>query len=147
MRITKKKVLGVGAAAAVVALGAGSAFAFWTTTGTGSGSATVGTDAGFTVTGGVSDTVLLDVEYPFMIHVANDATFPQQLSALTFSVAPGNPGCDPAWFSLTQPTVAAQDIAAGTAVDLAASLKLVDFTSTNQDACKGNGITITYNYS
>jgi hypothetical protein len=150
MRITKKKIVGAVAVSAVVALGAGSAYAFWTTTGTGSGTAAVGTDEGFTISGDIAPELLLDVEQTFDITVTNDATFPQHLTNLGFTINATNVGCDESWFILTQPTVpvGGVDVAAngGTAI-YGAAIQLDNLTSTNQDACKDSPIEITYQSS
>ena len=150
MRITKKKIAATVAISAVVALGAGSAMAFWTTSGTGTGDAAVGTDAGFTISGDVTGDLLLDVERAFDITVTNSASFPQRLTTLTFDIDATSlaAGCNKAWFSLVQPTVVAGDIAASDSqVYSGASITLDNDPLVNQDACKTDGITLTYTSS
>lgn len=144
MRITKKKIVGAVAVSAVVALGAGSAYAFWTTMGSGAGTAAVGTDQGLTISGNITDAMLLDIEEQFTITATNSAPFNQTLSTLTFDFEPSNPSCLKSWFTMTQPTVVPVDIAAnGGTADFTAALELNN-VAINQDACKSNTITLSY---
>ena len=144
MRITKKKIVGAVAVSAVVALGAGSAYAFWTTMGSGTGTAAVGTDEGLTISGNITDALLLDIPEQFTITATNNATFAQTLSTLTFDFTPSNAGCLKSWFTATQPVVAPIDIAAnGGTATFTATLELNN-EAVNQDACKSNTIALSY---
>ena len=147
--IKSKKGLTLLATLTVAVVAAVGAYAYFTSSGTGSGSATVGTDAGLTVTQtGTAPSGMLPggADQDINIHVANPAAFQQKLSALTVAVKNANgttwtavSGCSAADFSITQPTVTPVVLAksgdAGDSADYVAKIHMVD-ASGNQDGCK-----------
>jgi hypothetical protein len=144
--IKSKKGIALLAMLAVAAVAAFGAYAYFTSSGNGSGSATVGTDAGLTVTQtGTAPSNLQPngVDQNITVHVANGASFDQSLSAIHVTVAnnDGSPwvavaGCSAADFVVTDPTVTAHTVIAhGTAQDFTAKINMKD-TGSNQDGCK-----------
>ena len=129
----------------------GTAFAYWTQLGAGTGTATTGT----TVAVVVNQTSTITGLYPGGTPVAlagnfnNPNTAAVTVGLVTASVtttsAPGT--CLASWYAITgTATPATQVLAAGTAVGAWSGLNvaLVNQPATNQDACKGATLTITY---
>src|SRR5690242_11687883 len=146
MRKPSKKVV-VGVAAVAIALGTASgAYAYWTSTGNGSGSATTGTSTTWAVTsdaatggaltpGGPTDTIA--------VHVKNNSTGVQSLTAVTASVANSNgsdwtsvTGCSAADYTVGTVSITPGDVAPGATVDGTVTIKM-DNLAADQNGCKG----------
>ncbi len=143
-KLMRKRILVPVAALAALAITA-VAFAYFTSSGTGSGSATVGTDAGVTITG----VTLPDTLYPggsttvrFTINNTSTSTAVQvgdvvaDTSAGTNGISAASlpTGCDASWFTFDPVTVDAS-IPAGRSVGETGTLHFAN-ASTSQDACK-----------
>lgn len=158
---TRRRVA-VAAAAAALVVGAGTALAWWSSNGTGTGSATTGTaDANeFTVT----QVNTLTAMYPgdsaqglqFTIK-NNDSTQSLHVAHVSVAVTDVTKGgssifgsCDATNFTIVQPTDAAvaQDLGAGitSATISSGSIHFHDLAS-NQDACQGASVVLTYTAS
>jgi hypothetical protein len=145
----KRRILPVAIALVAILAISGVAYAYWTSSGTGTGTATVGTSQALTVTqfGTVTGLVPDSVPHDVTVRVLNPATFSQSLSAVAISVnattLPG--GCLAAWFTVTDPTIAAPPVvlAAGASTDLVGQIQM-DESGTNQDACQGATIDLDF---
>lgn len=149
-KLMRKRILIPVAAVAALAITA-VAFAYFTSSGTGYGTATVGTDAGVTITGVSFDSTL----YPggsttvrFTINNTSSNTAVQvgsvvaDTSAGTDGITAASlpAGCDASWFSFADVTVN-RSIPASGSIDATGTLRFNE-SSTNQDACKGASPTL-----
>lgn len=163
-KFTKKRLLLTGIAVLVAAT---AAFAYWTTSGGGSGSATAGTDAGVTISGDpaaglypggskavtttISNSSSTQAQYVSNLHVSVGVTKAANVSGT----------CDASWFtykadsdpatgtganpaSNPHTTGVNTEIAAGGNTTVAGHVYMSDEAATNQDACKGATVTLTY---
>jgi hypothetical protein len=134
---------------------AASAIAYWSTIGSGSGSATTGTSSAVTVTQTNTVTGLYpggpaqDLEFKVTNPSSGNqyvATVTAAITSITKAGVPAS-GCTAADFTLTQaPTAVAQDLPSGdTAFTGTKTPKLqMKNTASNQDACKGVTVNLTF---
>jgi hypothetical protein len=150
----RKPLITTAIAGGIVAVSATAAFAFWTATGTGSGTATTAdssTDLTITqnafngsalVPGGAAQAVSGTI--------ANANTFAVPITSFVASVAVDSThaqaGCSAAWYSVPTLTPPAS-VPAGGSANFSGTVKLNDTVGTNQDACKGATVTLTYTAS
>lgn len=91
---------------------------------------------------------------PINFSVTNPGSFPQALNTVTIAIssisnqhATTGGGCDPLWYTIVQPTVINGSVGAGATWDdspSGASIKLDNWTGTNQDACQGAIVHLTF---
>jgi hypothetical protein len=149
-RNLRKTLVITGVAGGIVAVSATAAFAYWTATGTGSGTATTAdSSANLTITqNAFSGSALVPggVAQAISGSVANPNTFAVPITSFVTSVAVDAnhaPACKAEWYAVqlsTTPT----SVAANGSASFAGTVKLTDLPATNQDACKGASITVTY---
>ena len=137
----------IGAVAMLAAVGA---YAYWTTAGSGSGSATAAANYpnNLVVSGSYSPSVA-DLAPGKAVTVPVTVTNPagnsghaylKEVDVVVDAVATG---CDDSWF--TFPSVPFnQSIASGASATVDGTLTFTNLANTNQDACKGSAITLTY---
>ena len=164
-RISTMSAVAVVAGTALVAGGAGVAYAYWTATGTGTGQATTSTGAPNLAFG---TTTALDAMYPgdspqaFSVSLTNNAdnkAYVAQVKAyLTVDSAHATAGCSAADYVLGATSAATAPGSAATAVPLAwTAIELAkggsatvsgkigfNDTASNQDACKGATVSLSY---
>lgn len=158
---TKKRVLAISAGGGAVVLTGTIAFAFWSSLGTGSGAASVGTDAGVTVSQSnvVAGLVPGGAAQPIDFTVTNTSTSAAvSITSVVIGFGSFPSGCSVADFTLVQPTkpsvvvpVAIEPSASsaftsggsGATGATGASIAMRN-TSVNQDACKLATVTLTY---
>lgn len=149
-KLLRKRILVPVVALAALAL-AGIAFAYFTSSGTGSGSATVGTDAGVTITGVSFDSTLYpggSTNVRFTINNTSTSTAVQVGSVIADASAGTNgitaaslaAGCDASWFTF-DPVTVNTSIPAGRSVDETGTLHFAE-SGTSQNACKGASPTL-----
>lgn len=132
--------------ALVVAAGA---YAYWTNSGGGTGSATTANPAGGLLSAtnsSVSGLAPGAGAQTFDVTISNSGSSDIQASSLSAVVTTDKAGCDNTDYSVTLP-----DISAGVNVPASGSTAAIaggsiDFVNkaTNQDACKGATVTLTY---
>jgi hypothetical protein len=151
---TKKKTIAVAAATAVLLSGAGVAFAYWTNSGSGSGTAGTGTNVAVTV----NQTSVITGMYPgqpaqtLSGNFTNPNAGPTYVTAVTatgytIDAAHVTAGCTVAGGNYTLGGTAAvnADVPAGANQGAWTGLTIaMNNLATNQDACKGATVTITY---
>ena len=155
LKLTRKRAVAVGA---VVSLAiAAAAYAYWTSTGSGSGSASAaGAQSALTV----NQTTTLSAMYPGDSAQTISGTFDNPNSGPIFvhtvtaaissvTKAAGAPSgtCDATDFTLANAVATVDgEIAAGSAKGswTGPTLKFNDKTTTNQDACKGATVNLSY---
>jgi hypothetical protein len=155
LKLTRKRAVAVGA---VVSLAiAAAAYAYWTSTGSGSGSASAaGAQSALTV----NQTTTLSAMYPGDSAQTISGTFDNPNSGPIFvhtvtaaissvTKAAGAPAgtCDATDFTLANAVATVDaEIAAGSAKGswTGPTLKFNDKTTTNQDACKGATVNLSY---
>lgn len=161
----RKRFSAIAGAVAVVLAGAGVAVAYWTTSGNGTGSATVGTDAGVTVTQNSTMTGLVPGAAAKAIDftVSNSsATTDVQITSVVIGFGTFAAGCSSADFVLVQPTKPSVGTpvtivgggsqaftstgASGTGAPTGASIAMIN-TASNQNACKLSTVNLTYTVS
>src|SRR5450631_1444740 len=155
MRFTKKSRTIMAGAAIVGLASAGVAYAYWTNTGSGTGTATTGTNLAVTV----NQTSTVVGMYPGQLAqtLAGDFTNPNPgatwvaaVTATSYSIdaAHVTAGCTVAGgnYTLGGTALVGQDVAAGANHGSWTGLTIAmnDLPGTNQDACKGAIVTITY---
>ena len=157
-RSTKKKSAAFVAAGVIGLATAGGAYAYWASLGGGTGTATTRAGASnvFLVTGGSATAMFPgDSAQTITDTVKNTGTESYRIQAVKAFVTTDKESCDGTDYRLNgTPAPTSQATAASlavTAVDLApAATTTVDYTlqfnnkTTNQDACKGATVTITY---
>jgi hypothetical protein len=132
----------------VLAVSGTAAYAYWTAQGTGTGTAgtaaasqplTIAQDtfSGSALTpGGVAQAINGTITNP------NTFTVPITLTAAP-AVDSAHAGCLPAWYTVTLASPPSSVPAGGTA-SFGGTVALTNLPGTNQDACKGATVTITY---
>ncbi len=140
--LTRKRVLLLAVAALAVGLGTG-AYAYFTASGTGTGSATVGSASGIQLSSdAVGPLYPGAAATPVAVHVHNPGGGTQHVGTISGTVA-DNGGCLGSWFTVASVTYD-QDVAGGgDGTDASSSISL-DESGTNQDACQGKSMTITW---
>lgn len=144
-----KKTMAVSLALALL-VGAGGAFAYWTNTGSGSGTAGTGTNLAVVV----KQTTVLTGMYPGQGPQAlagnfdnpnAGATYVAAVTASVTGVDASHSTCLFADYVITGTATVAADVAAGTAKGAWSGLSIqLNNTASNQNACKGATVTITY---
>jgi len=153
-RLNKKAVV-LGAILFVI-IGAGAAYAYWTTGGTGTGTATTATTTDITAvqTSTVTNMQPGDSAQTLSGNFDNGNSGPVYVATVTAAIAGvvdgnGDPvaGCDATDYTLANAvmTVGAE-VPAGTGKGSwsGATIKFNDKAATNQDACKGATVNLTY---
>lgn len=162
MRKTSRRFKLIAGTVAAVLVGGGFAIAYWTTTGGGTGSASTGTASAVTVTqdSTISGLVPGGAAQPidFTVHNPSSSTS-VSIKSVTVTVTGFANGCSMADFSLVQPVKPSTTTpviipasgnmtftsgSGGTVANTTASLAMIDSAS-NQDGCKSNNLTLTYN--
>lgn len=142
-KVLRKRILVPVVAIAAIAV-AGIAVAYFTASGTGSGTATVGADAGVTITGvtiddtlypGSSSVVRFTVENGSSDTAVKVDKVVADTSEGTNGISGLPDGCDAADFTFSDVTVNAS-IAADGSTDATGRLEFAN-TASNQDACQG----------
>lgn len=159
-----KKIAAIALTAGLVLGGGGIAFAYFTSSGGGTGSATVGTTGGsdFSVTSSWADASLYPgtPAVPFTITVTNNGSGDEHVGYVDIAVASdpdtgfalenGSPvaDCMSNWFSVTPQVTVDSTISAGASdSDIAGpSIQMTD-SSTDQDACQGHLVDMTFTVS
>lgn len=154
----KKKTVVLALGLTLVVGGGGTAFAYWTTSGSGTGSATTGSTSVVTV----NQTSNLNPMGPGVSAQTLSGTFtnpssgPLYVATVTAAIgsvtdAAGNAiaGCDASDYVLTPASgvmSVASEVARGTGVGSwgGVTIQFNDKTSTNQDACQGATVNLTY---
>ena len=138
----------------VFALAAGGAYAYWTNNGTGSGSATTDSPAAgqLSVTAapisGLAPGVAAQTLTGSITNNGTNSFTVTGLSAAITGVAGGaGPGCDATDYTLVQPSGVSGSLAAGGSQPFSSGSIAFNNKATNQDACKGATVTITYTVS
>lgn len=149
----RRRVIAVATTVAAVLVGGGIAIAYWTASGSGTGTATAGSGTtNLTVTsnvpsglypGGPAQPIDLTVSSPAAGNVLNGVS----ISVTGTGVA----GCDPTWFTVTQPTIAANTALSVGANSFPSSSTNADISlvnsAANQDACKGVTVSLAFTAS
>ena len=147
-RITGKT---VAVAAVAVLLSGGAAFAYWTSTGTGTGTATTGTNVGVTVNqtssitgmypGGPAQTLSGNFNNPNA-----GSTYVTAVTATGYTIDAGHAACAATGnYTLGGTSNLPGNVAAGSGVGSWTGLTItMPNTASNQDACKGAIVTVTY---
>lgn len=166
MHANRKRFTLVATTMAAVLVGGGIAVAYWTTTGTGTGNGTVGagtTQVTVAQDGAPAGLVPGGPAQPIDFTVSNPTSGPLQISGVAVSVAvAGSPvGCTSADFTVTQPSkpsggtplqvpaggsLSFTSAGGGATGGTGASIAMVN-SGSNQDACKGVTLDLTYNVS
>jgi hypothetical protein len=126
-----------------IALSAVGAFAYFTTGGSGSGNATVGSATAVVITSDANVTDLYPggVDENVDVHVENPGSG-QQFVADVSGTVQDNGGCDGSWFEVDTINLNT-NIAPGDTVDTATDVRMND-SGSNQDACQGKTLTISW---
>lgn len=154
MRKFTRKTVAVAATAAILLSGAGVAFAFWTAGGTGTGTASAGTTTPITA---VQTSVVTDLQpggspQTLSGNFNNGNASPVQVATVTASIASVfidgavAVGCDASDFTLAGTVMAVgAEVPAGDAQG-AWTGATIQFNNklTNQDACKGATVNLSY---
>ena len=148
----KSKRLSVGLGLFLVfALAAGGAYAYWTNSGTGTGSAsTANPAAGELSVSGNAITGLAPGSGAQTLTgtISNSGTNPYTVSGLSASISvSGGPGCDATDYTLVQPSGVSGSVAAAGSMPFSSGSIAFNNKATNQDACKGRTVTISYTVS
>jgi hypothetical protein len=157
-KFTKKRLLFALSVISVLAI-AVAAFAYWTTSGSGTGSATVGSDAGVTVSGDPANGIYPGSDVAVTTTITNSSTTQaQQVSSLHVAISidathAGN-GCEESWFTYKADSEASgasnpHSVAMNTEIPASGSHTVdgkvfMANTASNQDACKGATINLAY---
>jgi len=157
IKIKRKKLTLAVSAVAVVAL-AGAAFAYFTNSGTGAGSASVGTSSTIELSSSLVGTLYPGgADVPVTVHVHNPGSGSQYVGTISGVVNTNDNGtpsdssddCLGSWFQVDSKnfnsTLTADDGAAG-GTDEGSQLTAVRMldSGTNQNACKGKTVSITW---
>ncbi|HZQ64618.1 MAG TPA: hypothetical protein VFA66_05280 [Gaiellaceae bacterium] len=139
--LTKKRAILVAVAGAAVAAGTG-AFAYFTASGSGTGTATVGSASAIALSSAaVSSLYPGGADVPVTVTISNPGAASQYVGTVSGSIA-DNGGCQGAWFEV-DPAAYDGTIAAG-GTDTADTVVRMLESGTNQDACQGKSMTITW---
>jgi hypothetical protein len=138
----------------VVSVIGGVAYAYWTTTGTGTGTATTGTSSSVVVTQTSAPTDLAPgvAAGPITGTITNNGTSNAHVATVTVAITSvnqgGNPavGCDATDYTLTGAVMTVdQDVPAGGGTQAFSGATLgFNNKTTNQDACQGATVNLTY---
>lgn len=128
---------------------AGAAFAYWTMTGSGTGSASTGTPTAVTVnqTSTVSALAPGSGTQGLSGNFDNPNTGPVYIASVTAVVSGTDKvGCDASDYTIAGTATVNAQVAAGTGVGSWSGLTIAfnNKATTNQDACKGAAVAITY---
>jgi hypothetical protein len=148
----RKPLVATAIVGGILALSGTAAFAYWTATGTGSGTATTAAASlDLTVTQtAFAGSSLVPGGTPQSVSgtIGNTNTFAVPVSSLAATVAVDSAhaasGCLASWYSVTNLSAATTPVPANGNVAFSGKIQLVDQTTTNQDACKGATITLSY---
>jgi len=149
MRKLSKKSVAV-ATTALVLVGGGAAYAYWTTTGSGTGTAAAGADANAVT---VNQTSLVTGLVPGGAPVALSGNFDNAnsgsvhvASVSATVVDTTNSGCTAADFAIAGTSTVSAEIPPGTGTGSWSGLtvRMLDRTGVNQDACKGVTVHLSY---
>jgi hypothetical protein len=133
----------------VLAVTGTAAFAYWTAGGSGTGTAVTGTSQALTIAGdtfngtaltpgGTAQTVSGTITNP------NTFNVPFTLAAVpTVDSSHATAGCLADWYTVTL-TSPPSSVAANNHVNFTGTVAMTNLPSTNQDACKGATVTVTY---
>ncbi len=150
---TKRGALLIASTATALLVGGGVAFAYWTTTGTGSGEVATGTNANITI----AQTNTVDGLYPggsakaINIKINNPDANAEKVGTVVVAVSGTNKqGCTASDFEVTNGTINAlvsngDNYYAGT--DTGASIRMLQDTFNNQDACKNATVNLSFTVS
>jgi hypothetical protein len=151
MRTFNKKIAAVAVGSTVALAASGVAFAFWTGTGSGTGSASTSAGNGSVTvnqTSTVTDMAPGIAAQALSGNFTNTGTSPVYVGSITASIATDKTGCDATDYTLVQPSAVNAEIAPGTGVGSWSGGSIAfNNKTTNQDACKGATVTITYSVS
>jgi hypothetical protein len=147
---TKRLSVGLGLFL-VFALAAGGAYAYWTNNGTGTGSATTASPAAgqLSVSGNAISGLAPGVAAQTLTgSITNNGTNSFQVTGLSAAITSVSAaGCDATDYTLVQPSISASSLAAGASTGFTSGSIAFNNKATNQDACKGATVTITYTVS
>jgi hypothetical protein len=155
-RFAKRK---TAAVAAVLLVGGGTAYAYWTASGGGSGSAATGTPSALTVnqTSTVTDMAPGDSAQTLSGTFDNPNPGPIYVGSVTATIASVTKAggavagtCDATDYTLANAAMTVNvQVAAGSGVGswTGATIKFNNKAGTNQDACKGATVNLTYTVS
>jgi hypothetical protein len=149
----RKPLVATAIVGGILAVSGTAAFAYWTATGTGSGTAsTAATSNNLTITqAAFAGTALVPGGTAQTISgtIGNTNTFPAPVTSFTavpsVDSSHASAGCSAAWYSVTNLTTASTVPAAGSST-FTGKIQLTD-EATNQDACKGATVTLSYSVS
>lgn len=150
LQLTKKRKIVATAVVALALLGVASgAFAYWTNAGSGTGSASTGTTSSITVnqTSTVSGLAPGLAAQALSGNFDNPNSGPVYVASVTAVVSSTDKvGCGATDYTIAGTATVAASVAAGTAVGSWSGLTIQfnNKAGTNQDACKGAAVTITY---
>jgi hypothetical protein len=146
----KKKTVVLTLGLVLVVGGGGAAFAYWTAGGAGTGTATTGTNVPLTV----NQTTVVSAMAPGVAAQTLSGTFtntnagPVYVGTVTAAISSvSNAGCDSSDYTLLNPTMTvAAEIPKGAGVGswTGATIQFNDKSGSNQDACKGATVNLTY---
>ena len=153
MKRFSKQTLALLAVSAVAVIAVLGAYAYWTTSGSGSGTASAAANNAnsLAISGGSSVALAPNTSDEFTITVANSNAGSAYADNLYVSISNNKTGCDSGWFKVDNANATSPDnvvsfnktVAAGGSDTAAAEIWFNDSAS-NQDACKGAAITLTY---
>jgi hypothetical protein len=138
----------------VLAVSGTAAFAYWTATGTGSGNAATANDSQplsisqSTVTGALVPGASLPISGTVSNPNPFNVPFALTAAATVDSTSAGK-GCLASWYTVSLPSaptsVGAASGQTSATVNFSGSVAMTNVADTNQDACKGATVTVTYN--
>jgi len=139
---TRKKGVAFLAVLIVAAVAAFGAYAYFTSTGTGTGSATVGSSQGIQLSGSPAAALFPGgADAPVTVSIHNPAGGNEYVGTISGTVAT-NGGCQGSWFTVDSIPYNTT-VAAGATVTAGTNVRMAD-SGTNQDACQGKTMTITW---
>ena len=150
-RKTKKRAIAVLTVIAAIGVGVG-AYAYWT--GGGTNTQTVATDSSLKPVKAVVTSGLTGLRPGNVVNVAGDfdntanKESVAHVAALSAAITgTDKAGCDPTWYHVdNQPGIDTPDVAPNTEGGAWSGLQISmkDLATTNQDACKGANVTLTF---
>jgi hypothetical protein len=145
-----RKIVAVALGTVLLVSGAGMAFAYWTNTGTGTGTAATGSNVGITV----NQASVITGMYPGQAAQTLSGTFtntnpsPVFVAAVTanpvVTIDADHPLCLPASYRMGGTATVGHEVAAGTGDSWTGLTIAMNNLGTDQDACKGATVTVTY---
>jgi len=146
----RKPVVATAIVGGVLAISGTAAFAYWTATGTGSGTAsTASASSPLTISqNDFNGSALVPggAAQALSGTIANSNTFNVPF---TFTAVPSvdsthaTAGCQASWYTVSLSN-APTTVAARSSVNFAGTIQMPNLSATNQDACKGATVTVTY---